>query len=231
MPIGREPSTRPGGVDAGSRRARRAAIVAAMNRTVALLAVLGVLVSGVAAGCTPRQDNPPPQMPPPGGWPPPTATAPPPMGTVPPNTMPPPGVVSSSATPLDPNATGAAAAAITVDAKVDAPGMAPEGNAIAGQFQEGQTLEQPVTINPGKCYTFIAAGVGAQEIEVQLVAQTPIPAFQPIMGDQSGTGGKVVLGRSPSCIKLAIITIPIPAKWVIKAKRGGGVIAGQGFSK
>lgn len=202
-----------------------------MNRTVALLVALGTLGSGLAAGCTPKPDNQQPQMPPPGGWPPPTMTAPPPTMTPPPNTPPPTTPGSTSATPLDPNATGAAAAGLAVDAKVDAPGMAPEGAAIAGNFQEGQTLESPVTINPGKCYTFIAAGVGAQEIEVQLVAQTPIPAFQPIMGDQTGTGGKVVLGRSPSCIKLALITIPIPAKWVIKAKRGGGVIAGQAFSK
>ena len=84
---------------------------------------------------------------------------------------------------------------------------------------------------PGRCYTFIAAGVGPQEIEIQLVAQTPIPALAPMMGDQKAAGGKVVLGKGSACIKLAIIPVAVPAKWVIKASRGGGVIAGQAFSK
>jgi hypothetical protein len=114
---------------------------------------------------------------------------------------------------------------------MDAPGMNPEGTPMAGTFTEGQVLEQPITITPGRCYTFIAAGVGATELEIQLVAQTPIPAIAPLMGDISGTGGKVVLGKGAGCIKLALLPVAVPSKWVIKAKRGGGVIAGQAFSK
>jgi hypothetical protein len=136
-----------------------------------------------------------------------------------------------SATPLDPSATGAAATALAADAAIDAPGMGRDGSPLAGSFQEGQVLEQPITITPGRCYTFIAAGVGPQEIEIQLVAQSPLPQLAPLMGEQRSAGGKVVLGKGTGCIKLALIPIAVPAKWVIKASRGSGVIAGQAFSK
>jgi hypothetical protein len=133
--------------------------------------------------------------------------------------------------PLDPSATGAAAAALAADAALDAPGMGHEGSPLAGSFQEGQVLEQPITIVPGRCYTFIAAGVGPQELEIQLVAQSPLPQLAPMMGEQRSSGGKVVLGKGAACIKLALIPVAVPAKWVIKASRGAGVIAGQAFSK
>jgi hypothetical protein len=168
-------------------------------------------------------------------WPPPSAQAsawPQPSASA--STPPPPTTTQGpSATPLDPASAGTAGAAITAAAAMDAPGMGREGTALAGTFQEGQVLEQVITIMPGRCYTFIAAGLGPQEIEIQLVAQTPIPQLAALgmMGDQRGTNGKVVLGKGSGCIKLALIPIAVPAKWVIKASRGSGVIAGQAFSK
>jgi hypothetical protein len=184
----------------------------------------------LAVACAHNDQNP--NVPPnPSAWPQPTAPPPlPPPATA---TAPPTPTTTQgpTATPLDPSATGAAAAAIAADAAMDAPGMGREGSPLAGSFQEGQVLEQPITIVPNRCYTFIAAGVGPQEIEIQLVAQSPIPQIAPMMGDQRGTGGKVVLGKGTGCIKLALIPIAVPAKWVIKASRGSGVIAGQAFSK
>ena len=109
--------------------------------------------------------------------------------------------------------------------------MAKEGAAIAGNFQEGQTLSQPITLQPGKCYTFLAAGIGPQELEIQLVAATPFPGLAPMMGDQKGTGGKVVLGPGSSCVKLALIPVPVQANWIVKATKGGGIVAGQAYSK
>jgi hypothetical protein len=136
-----------------------------------------------------------------------------------------------SATPLDPNAVGAAGLALTALAATEAPGMTKEGAPMAGTFAEGQVLEQPITIQPGKCYTFIAAGVGPQELEIQLIAPTPVPGLSPLMGDQKSQGGKVVLGSKNNCIKLALIPVAVPSKWVIKATHGAGIVAGQAFSK
>ena len=165
-------------------------------------------------------------------------TAPPPMPTAPPTaTTPPPTPEGPSAMPIDPGTLSAAVVALNADAAVDAPKMNQEGAILAGNFQEGQVLEQPVTIMPGRCYTFIAAstgGAGPQELEIQLVAQSPIPnlpAPAMMMGEQKGQAGKVVLGKGTGCIKLALIPIGVPAKWVIKALRGSGVVIGQAYSR
>jgi hypothetical protein len=147
--------------------------------------------------------------------------------------MPPPsgGGGGPSATPLDPTAAGAAIMALGALATADAPGMSKEGPGLAGNFQQGQSLTQPITIQPGKCYTFVAAGVGPQELEIQLVAQTMVPGLSPKMGDQKGSGGRVALGAGSNCYKLALIPIPVNAQWVITATKGGGIVAGQAYSK
>jgi hypothetical protein len=198
------------------------------------LAAFGPLGAALVAACQPKNDA---------VYPPPTATgmatwtAPPPL-TAPPPTMtataPPPTTQGPMATPIDPATMAAAAVALNADAAVDAPKMGQEGAMLAGTFQEGQVLEQPITIMPGRCYTFIAAstgGAGPQELEIQLVAQSIVPGLVPMMGAQKGAAGKVVLGKGTSCIKLALIPIAIPSKWVIKATRGSGVVIGQAYSK
>ena len=53
-------------------------------------------------------------------------------------------------------------------ANSEAPGMAKEGATVAGNFQEGQTLESAFTFQPGKCYTVVAVGAGIQEIDILL---------------------------------------------------------------
>jgi hypothetical protein len=116
-------------------------------------------------------------------------------------------------------------------AAADAAGMSKEGAPMAGNFQAGQTLEQAITIQPGKCYTFIAAGVGPQSLQIQLLAQSVVPGLAPVMGEQKGAGTKTVLGPASKCIKLAVIPVPVPAKWVITATSGGGIVAGQAYSK
>lgn len=195
-----------------------------------------VVVPGLLAACAANQQN---QQPPPypSAWPPPSAQAsawPQPSATASAQPLPTQQTTTGpSATILDPGTNAGAAGVIAaLGAPGDiAPGMGKEGTPLAGNFTEGQVLEQVITIMPGRCYTFVAAGIGPQEIEVQLVAQTPIPAFQPMMGDTTSQANKVILGRGANCIKLALIPIAVPAKWVIKAKRGQGIIVAQAFSK
>ncbi|HEY8040262.1 MAG TPA: hypothetical protein VIF15_10740 [Polyangiaceae bacterium] len=217
----------------------RALSISGLTIVLPLLLPIAAIACGGGQSSTNVPPNPsgtgtwnntmPPPPPPTTG----TSTLPPPppptnTGTLPP---PPPAGNGSTATPLDPNAAGAAGLALMAMAATDAPGMAKEGAPMAGTFQDGQTLAQPITIQPGKCYTFIAAGVGPQQLEIQLVATTPFPGLAPMMGDQTGAGGKVVLGPGAKCIKLALIPVPVPAQWVIKATKGGGVVAGQAYSK
>jgi len=200
-----------------------------------VLASLGPLGGSVIAGCQPKTDAvyPPPN--PSATWTaPPPLTAPPPTATAPATATLPPTTQGPSATPIDPGTLGAAVLALTADAAIEAPKMGQEGTTLAGTFQEGQVLEQPIMIMPGKCYTFIAAstgGPGPQELEIQLVAQSIIPGLVPMMGEAKGAAGKVVLGKGTGCIKLALIPIGVPSKWVIKALRGSGTVVGEAFSK
>lgn len=200
-----------------------------------VLASFGPLGSSVIAGCQPKTDAvyPPPN--PSATWTaPPPLTAPTAMPTASATTSLPPTTQGPSATPVDPATLGAATLALTADAAIEAPKMGQEGATLAGSFQEGQVLEQPIMIMPGKCYTFIAAstgGAGPQELEIQLVAQSIIPGLVPMMGEQKGAAGKVVLGKGTGCIKLALLPIGVPSKWVIKATKGNGTVVGQAYSK
>jgi hypothetical protein len=200
-----------------------------------VLASLGPLGASVLAGCQPKTDAvyPPPN--PSATWTaPPPLTAPTAMPTASATATVPPTTQGPGATPMDPATLLTATVALNADAAVEAPRMSPEGVAVAGSFQEGQVLEQAIMIMPGKCYTFIAAstgGPGPQELEIQLVAQSIIPGLVPMMGEQKGAAGKVVLGKGTGCIKLALLPIGVPSKWVIKATRGSGVVVGQAYSK
>lgn len=138
-----------------------------------------------------------------------------------------------SAQAIDPNFAGAATAALNLIAASEAVGASKEGSPLAGNFAEGQTLEQQFTFQPGKCYTIAAAGVGVQEIELTILPQAQIPGLPSVgtMGSAKGSGAKTVLGGGSSCIKLALIPVAVPAKWVLKASKGGGLIAGQLYSK
>ena len=170
MRFARERSTQGGAVDVG-----RLPLYRCRPMRPLLLAPLAVPV--LLAACAANQQNANPQ-PMPGPWPPPSAQPsawPQPSAsasaTPPPNTMQ--TTQGPSATLLNPSAAGAVGLALTAAGATDAPGMGKEGSPLAGNFQEGQVLEQIITIMPGRCYTFIAAGAGPQEMEIQLVAQSP----------------------------------------------------------
>jgi hypothetical protein len=133
---------------------------------------------------------------------------------------------------MDPTLAGAAGKILDTLAKSSTPGMTKEGSPAAGTCQDGQTLEIPVTIQPGKCYTFIAGGVGPQQLDISIVAQSLLPGLPGLlMGSQTGTGGKVVYGAGANCYKLALVFIPVPAKMVVKASKGLGVVVAQVYSK
>ena len=177
-----------------------------------------------------------PNTPPNTGTPNTGAGAPPPMGIpgLPPMPtsfgMPQAAPSGPAATPIDPNFAGAAGAALGFIASTDAAGMQKEGAPLAGQFAEGQVLEQQITIQPGKCYAIVAAGVGPQELEVTLLPQSPIPGL-PAIGSAKGTGQKTVMGGGGNCVRLALMPVAVPAKWVLKSTRGGGLVAGQLYVK
>ena len=118
--------------------------------------------------------------------------------------------------------------ALTLLAQNEVQGSQPEGGAFAGNFQEGQTLEQPITLNPGKCYTVVGAST-LQQLDLQIVVHQP--PFPPAAVSQSNTQGpQAVLGGKGACWK-NLSPIPIPGKVIVKATRGAGMAAAQVYSK
>jgi hypothetical protein len=108
--------------------------------------------------------------------------------------------------------------------------MATDGPLIAGQFAEGQTLEQPVQLLPGKCYTVLSVGAGIQEMDITLIALTPVPGMNPTLAQDSGGGSSASLGGRGNCFKWSW-PVGVNAKFVLRATKGSGVAAGQMYSK
>ena len=143
-----------------------------------------------------------------------------------------PAAAIAPATPLAPAAAAAATPMLAGIGQSEAPGAQPEGGPFAGQFLEGQSLGQPINLQPGKCYTIVAVGMGVGQVEVQLVMQ-PAPMFPPTVIAQSspGSGSVATLGgRATGCFKNPL-PIAGPATIVVKAVRGGGMAAAQVYVK
>jgi hypothetical protein len=117
----------------------------------------------------------------------------------------------------------------------EAPGAAKEGGMAAANFQQGQTMEQAFTLQPGKCYTIVAASAGIQQLDLEILAVTAVPGMSPSLGKASGTAGmggsQAVLGSKANCIKLALSPFPVQAKFVVTATRGAGAAAAQLYVK
>ncbi len=156
---------------------------------------------------------------------------PPPAGTQPAPTQPttPTGSSGGQAAPIAPTMVAAATPVLTAMAASEVQGMQPEGGAFAGQFQDGQTLEQPFNIQAGKCYSVIGVGIGLQELDIQLVAQ-PAPMLPPVvLAHDSTTGPNATLGGKGQCFKNPL-PVGGPAKAVLRA-RGSGMAVGQIYVK
>ncbi len=176
-------------------------------------------------------------QPPPGAAPPPTAAPPPaapPAATAGTTTTPAGDVHTSTAgpnaTPLDPNAAAAATALITPLAQQQmVAGSKPVGSAIAGQFQQGQSLQQQIQMQPGKCYTIVAAGAPpVTEVNIQL---TPaIPGVNLTAAADQDTGATAIIGKKPNCFKWAL-PAPGPMNLILSVAAGNGVAAAQVFEK
>ena len=188
-----------------------------------------------ANGQYPPGQYPPGQYPPgqgtaPGGQytAPPGATTAPPAQTAPPATT---GGSTGQATPMAPAAAMGADLILTGLAQQEAPGAQAEGTAFAGQFQEGQTLEQPINLQPGKCYTVVAGSLGGvQELDVMLQAQLPPMPPSTVAQDQSTGPNATLGGKAGGCWKYPL-PLAAPAKIVLRVTKGSGMAAAKVYVK
>jgi hypothetical protein len=132
---------------------------------------------------------------------------------------------------LDPSAGAAIQPILNQLATTEAPGATPVGAAAVAMCQAGQQFEAAVQLQPGKCYTVIAVGLPpVAEMNVQLIATTPIPGMSPVLAEDQTTGPQGVLGKSPNCFKWPL-PLPGGAKAVATAAGGQGMAAFQVYEK
>jgi len=136
-----------------------------------------------------------------------------------------------TATPLDPAAAAAATQAINLLSPQSAPGAKPIGSAIAGQFQQGQSLEGQIQMQPNKCYTLIGVGLPpVQNLDIQLapyVAMAGLPAM--VLAADQTVGPNAVIGEKATCYKSGPIAVPM--KVIVTVSQGSGVAAVQVYEK
>ena len=145
-----------------------------------------------------------------------------------------PGVATTasgpSAAPLDPTAAQAATQLIAPLGAQSAPaGAKPLGSAVAGNFQQGQTLESQFQMTPGKCYTVVGVGlppVANLDLALVPVLLPGIPA--PTLAVDNTVGATSVIGAKNDCIKAMLAA---PVKLVMTVSQGSGVAAAQVFEK
>jgi hypothetical protein len=151
---------------------------------------------------------------------------------LPPSALPPTAPSAPLATPLDPSMAAAVQPVLTQLASTKAPaGAKPIGSLMAANFQAGQQLEAQVQMEPGKCYTVVGAALPpVTELDLKLVAVTPLAGMAPVLAVDNTTGAQAVLGEKPNCFKWAW-PIPAPVKVVVTVTGGQGLAAAQLFGK
>jgi hypothetical protein len=110
-------------------------------------------------------------------------------------------------------------------------GSKPVGSLLVGNFQTGQTLEGQVQLQPQKCYTIVGTALPpVTELNLQLVAVTPLPNLNPVLATDSETGPTAVIGKKPNCYKWPF-PLPAAAKVIAQVSAGSGLAALQVYEK
>ncbi|HEY5374140.1 MAG TPA: hypothetical protein VIK01_10675 [Polyangiaceae bacterium] len=138
-----------------------------------------------------------------------------------------------TATPLDPATAQVVTSLIApLAASAAAPGAKAVGAAIAGNFTQGQSLDQTVQMNPGKCYTIVGVGVPTiQNLDIQLVPSIAIPGLPAaVVAADSTVGSNAIVGQQPNCYKWAL-PMGGTMKVVMTVSQGQGMAAAQVFEK
>ena len=165
--------------------------------------------------------------------------APPPASAGFPFPFPAPAPASSSSSPAGTAKALPTAALAAVEpllhalAAKEAAGMQPVGAAFGGVFRRGETLQQTITMGPGRCYMVIAVGTGITELDVRLAIDAP--GLPPGLGSavlaQDATSGPVaILGGRGQCFKNPL-PLPIPVAVAVEASAGAGIAAARVYSK
>lgn len=173
----------------------------------------------------PLDERPAPSAEPSANTPPPSSEpAPPPAATAAPS-------AANLAAPVDVSMAASAAPIIQYLSAAQIPAGAHSlGTPFAGQFAEGQVLEQRVQLTAGKCYTVVAAGIPPiEEVNLALYPATVAGHGPDAWAADKDKGPQAVLGRKTDCFKAT--DAQKDAVLVLSVEKGKGVAAAQVFEK
>lgn len=116
-------------------------------------------------------------------------------------------------------------------AAVDAPGMAIEGDLIAGKLTPGEVVEQEFKLQPGRCYTLIAVGGdGVTELDAAFETIEPVRGKATALIADTLAGNVAVIGGG-TCFARPAEDTPLAVRWVLRVRGGGGVVVSQLYSR
>lgn len=108
-----------------------------------------------------------------------------------------------------------------------APGMSPDGQVAKGNVAEGGHVGFIFNMDPSRCYTIVGFGVGVTDLDLNLLA----PPIYTISAGQDGMAGPTaVIGAAPKPM-CPLVPLQVPYKIDIYAKKGGGAVGAQVYSK
>ncbi|MCH2109318.1 MAG: hypothetical protein MK135_08310 [Polyangiaceae bacterium] len=143
----------------------------------------------------------------------------------------------AEATPVDLSMAAQAGPLIQYLAASHLPGGSrPYGSPFAAQFAEGQVFDQEIQLNPGHCYTVVAAGL-PPVVELELVLEalplatttnesSETTAAAPPFAQDTLRGAQAILGGRSSCLKVSLAGA---YRLRVEVSQGQGVVAGQVF--
>ena len=86
------------------------------------------------------------------------------------------------------------------------------------------------SLQPGKCYTILAVGMGIQEVDITLASNLNLPGLTPVLARDSGSGSQASLGGKGNCYRVPV-PVQVPAKFIVRATKGSGIAAAAVFVK
>lgn len=108
-----------------------------------------------------------------------------------------------------------------------APGMQPDGEVAKATLTEGSHASFTANLDASKCYAIVAYGANLADLDINLLMP---PFFNLLAGQDGMTGTTAVIGASPAFI-CPLVSLPAPYKIDLFAKKGGGPIAAQLYSR
>lgn len=142
------------------------------------------------------------------------------------------GAASTTVQPIDPAAASIVQPVLNELAKTHTvAGSKPLGSPMVASFQAGQSLEVAIQFQPQKCYSVVATSLPpVTELNVQILATTPLPNLAPVLAADGDTGPTAVVGKKPNCYKWAF-PVPASVKIVLQVAAGSGLAAAQVYEK